>query len=110
MASTKITRHIKGKHHVFDGQTEYWKKRILMNKNGKKTKKEVSLVKQKFTCNHCKEIFKYDSVIELDHIIPKSCGGDEQGTNLQVLHRHCHDIKIRNDGSYSKKLQKSSKV
>ena len=82
MASTKITRHIKSEHHIFDGKEEYWNKRILMNKNGNKTKKEKCLVKQKFNCNHCGQVFKHDSIIELDHIIPKSCGGDEQSTNL----------------------------
>ena len=101
MTNTKIVRHIKikGKHHVFDGQTDYWNKRMLMNKNGKKTRKEICLVKQKFKCNYCKETIKHDSIMELDHIIPKSCGGNEQSTNLQVLHRHCHDIKTRTDGS-----------
>ena len=104
MASTKIIRHIKikGSHHVFDGQVEYWNKRKLMNKPAK-TKKDKCLVKQKFKCNHCKQTFKHDSVIELDHIIPKSCGG-EQSMNLQVLHRHCHDIKTRTDGSRKRKV------
>ena len=69
-----------------------------MNKTVK-TRKDRCLVKQKFKCNHCKQTFKYDSVIELDHIIPKSRGGGEQSTNMQVLHRHCHDIKTRTDGN-----------
>ena len=90
---------IKSSHHVFDGQVDYWNKRVLMNKTSK-NRKDKCLVKQKFVCNHCRQTFKHDSVMELDHIIPKSCGGNEQSTNLQVLHRHCHDIKTRNDGSY----------
>ncbi len=108
MASTKITRHakIKSEHHIFDGQDEYWIKRRFMNMNGKKTRKESCLIKQKFRCNSCKGLFKHDSIMELDHIIPKSCGGTEQVTNLQVLHRHCHDTKTSNDGSYDKTLQK----
>jgi len=103
MVSTKIVRHIKikGSYHVFDGQVEYWNKRKLMNK-ATKTRKDRCLVKQKFKCNHCKQTFKYDSVIELDHIIPKSCDGGEQSTNLQVLHRHCHDIKTRTDGNINR--------
>jgi len=40
--------------------------------------------------------------MELDHIIPKSRGGDEAISNLQVLHRHCHDVKTRTDGSIQK--------
>ena len=81
-----------------------------MNKSGKKTRKEAGLIKQNFRCNTCKELFKHDSIVELDHITPKSCGGSEQVKNLQVLHRHCHDIKTRNDGSYDKKLRKSKGV
>ena len=104
IASTKITRHvkIKSEHHVFDGQDEYWMKRRFMNMTGKKTKKETCLLKQKFRCNTCKGLFKHNSIMELDHIIPKSCGGLEEKENLQVLHRHCHDNKTRNDGSYNK--------
>jgi RNA-directed DNA polymerase len=108
MAGTKIIRHvkIKGEHHIFDGQDEYWIKRIYMNMTSKKTRKETCLIKQKFRCNVCKEIFKHDSIMELDHIIPKSCGGTESVKNLHVLHRHCHDTKTRNDGSYDKTLHK----
>ncbi len=102
MASTNIVRHIKIKseHHIFDSQVDYWNKRMFQNMNGKKTKKQVCLIKQKFICNHCEQAFKHDSIMELDHIVPKSCGGGEQSTNLQVLHRHCHDIKTRDDGRY----------
>ena len=41
MSDTKIIRHVKvkGKHHIFDGQDEYWIKRRFMNKSGKKTRK-----------------------------------------------------------------------
>ena len=108
VASTKIIRHIKVKseHHIFDGQDEYWVKRRFMNKSGKKTRKEARLIKQKFRCNLCKELFRHDSIMELDHIIPRHCGGSESTDNLQVLHRHCHDSKSRNDGSYNKKWQK----
>jgi len=73
----------------------------------KKTRKETCLVKQKLKCNWCHQTFKHDSLIELDHIIPKCCGGDEQKSNLQVLHRHCHDTKTKNDGTYDKKMHKS---
>jgi len=100
MASTKIIRHIKIKneHHVFDGQEEYWVKRRIMNR-AEKTRKEQYMEKQKFRCNICKELFKHDSVVELDHIIPKVCGGTDDAKNLQVLHRHCHNTKTRTDGS-----------
>ncbi len=106
MSSTKIVRHIKivSSHNIFDGQVEYWNKRMYQNMNGKKTKKQVCVIKQKFICNHCEQMFKHESIIELDHIKPKSCGGGEQSTNLQVLHRHCHDTKTRTDGSIRTKV------
>jgi RNA-directed DNA polymerase len=37
--------------------------------------------------------------MELDHIIPKRLGGKDETSNLQVLHRHCHDQKTAHDGS-----------
>ena len=36
-------------------------------------------------------------------IIPKSKGEKDEYKNLQLLHRHCHDIKTANDGSYGSK-------
>jgi RNA-directed DNA polymerase len=106
----KIKRHIKIKseHHVFDSDKEYWTRRRLMNK-AEKTKKEWIMVKQKFKCNHCKELFKHDSVTEIDHIVPKACGGTNEAKNLQVLHRHCHDIKTRTDGSLDQRLHVKGK-
>jgi RNA-directed DNA polymerase len=100
LTDIKIKRHskIKSEHQVFDGNNEYWTKRRLMNK-AEKTKKERLMEKQKFKCNHCKELFKHDSVTEVDHVVPKVCGGKDEASNLQVLHRHCHDIKTRTDGS-----------
>jgi len=35
-------------------------------------------------------------LIETDHITPKAIGGNQKD-NLQLLHRHCHDIKTRQD-------------
>ena len=109
MADTKIVRHtkVKSEHHIFDGREEYWVKRRFMNKSGIKTRKEARLIKQKFRCNKCGELFRHDSIMELDHIIPTHCGGSESVDNLQVLHRHCHDEKSPNDGSYNRKWQKT---
>ncbi|HEY9872575.1 MAG TPA: HNH endonuclease signature motif containing protein, partial [Candidatus Obscuribacterales bacterium] len=41
--------------------------------------------------------------MEIDHIIPKSQGGKNVMKNIQLLHRHCHDEKTANDGSYGNK-------
>ncbi len=111
LSDIKIKRHVKiiGKQHVFDGDKEYWTKRRLMNKAGK-TRKEKIIEKQKFKCNYCKELFKHDSVTEVDHVLPKVCGGKDEASNLQVLHRHCHDIKTRTDGSLDQRQRVRIKV
>jgi RNA-directed DNA polymerase len=35
--------------------------------------------------------------MEVDHIIPQTCGGTDGKDNLQLLHRHCHDRKTASD-------------
>jgi len=110
IASTKIVRHIKikSKHHVFDGQEEYWNKRRTMNRTTK-TRIDLGMEKQKFRCNVCKGLFKHDSVIELDHIIPQVGGGTDKADSRQVLHRHCHDTKTRTDGSLDQRQHTKKK-
>jgi RNA-directed DNA polymerase len=41
---------------------------------------------------------KDKDLLEIDHIIPRSKGGKDEFNNLQLLHRHCHDVKSANDG------------
>jgi RNA-directed DNA polymerase len=41
--------------------------------------------------------FKPEDVMEVDHILPKSQGGKSDYSNLQLLHRHCHDTKTASD-------------
>jgi len=35
--------------------------------------------------------------MEIDHTVPKSLGGRGNYDNLQLLHRHCHDVKTADD-------------
>jgi len=35
--------------------------------------------------------------LEVDHLRPQSRGGSDGITNLQLLHRHCHDSKTARD-------------
>ena len=58
---------------------------------------------QKGKCAYCGHFFKDEDLIETDHIIPKSLGGKNSYSNLQLLHRHCHDKKTANDGSLGTK-------
>jgi|GEM_PF-6719893 len=38
--------------------------------------------------------------MEVDQtIVPKALGGKDKYDNLQLLHKHCHDVKTANDGS-----------
>jgi RNA-directed DNA polymerase len=53
--------------------------------------------KQKGMCPYCNLYIRSEDLIEVDHIIPRSQGGKDIYSNLQLLHRHCHDIKTAMD-------------
>lgn len=53
--------------------------------------------KQKGRCTHCGLFFKDGDLLEADPIIPCSQGGTDDYKNLQLLHRHCHDVKTAQD-------------
>jgi len=59
--------------------------------------------KQNAITLHCGLHFKEEDLMEIDHIIPRSKGGKDIYKNLQLLHRHCHDVKTANDGSIGTK-------
>lgn len=98
---TKSKRHVivKGESSPFDGNLIYWSSR--MGKNPLMPQSKAKLLKtQKGKCNWCGLTFLHDDVIEKDHIIPKSKGGTDYYSNLQLLHQHCHDKKTAIDGSH----------
>ncbi|MGI2909590.1 group II intron reverse transcriptase/maturase [Tolypothrix sp. VBCCA 56010] len=100
-AETPIVRHVKvkGESSPYDGNLVYWSTR--MGKNPEMPFRVATLLKkQKGKCTHCELFFREDDVMEVDHIIPKSKGGKDEYKNLQLLHRHCHDTKTANDGSF----------
>ncbi len=100
-AETEIKRHtvVKPEASTYDGNWTYWSKR---RGNYPETPNRVAklLKKQKGKCPLCGQYFTPDDLIEVDHIIPKSKGGKDEYKNYQALHRHCHDVKSRNDNSY----------
>ncbi|HEY9690603.1 MAG TPA: group II intron reverse transcriptase/maturase [Oculatellaceae cyanobacterium] len=97
---TEIKRHVKvkGDASPYDGNLIYWSTRMGSNPEVPKTVATL-LKKQKGKCAHCELHFTEESVIEVDHIIPKSQGGKNEYKNMQLLHRHCHDKKTASDGS-----------
>lgn len=74
----------------------YWAKRNAKYP-GFNTRVKKLLSKQKGCCKLCGLPFWYDEIMEVDHIVPLSRGGKDQYTNLQLLHRHCHDVKTAQD-------------
>ena len=71
-----------------------------MGKHPEMPNREAFLLKQqKGKCAHCGLNFREDDLIEVDHKIPTSLGGKNDWKNLQLLHRHCHDVKTTSDGS-----------
>jgi len=97
-SATEIMRHVKVKGNAspYDGNLVYWSTR--MGKNPEVPKTVATLLKrQKGKCTHCGLYFTEESVMEVDHIIPKSKGGKNDYKNLQLLHRHCHDEKTASD-------------
>lgn len=107
-SATLITRHVKVKDVAspYNGDLIYWSSR--MGKNPEMPTRVAKLLKgQKGKCAHCGLHFREGDVMEVDHIIPKSKGGRDEYKNLQLLHRHCHDKKTRDDGSVRGTCDKS---
>ena len=105
-ASTPIIRHtkVKGEASPFDGNWIYWSKR---QGEYPETPNRVSklIKKQKGICPHCGLYFSSTDIVEVDHIKPTSLSGKDIYDNLQLLHKHCHDIKTAHDGSLTKSKQ-----
>ncbi|MGD1712762.1 HNH endonuclease, partial [Dapis sp. BLCC M172] len=55
------------------------------------------LKRQKNKCATCGVNFRPKDLIEVDHIIPGSKGGNDTYKNKQLLDRHCHDFKTAKD-------------
>ena len=97
-SKTAIKRHIKvkGIKSPYDGDTFYWGKR-MSNHPELITSMAKLLKQQEGKCNWCKLPFTEDCLIERDHIIPQKGGGHKFKDNIQLLHKHCHDEKTKDD-------------
>jgi RNA-directed DNA polymerase len=103
-SETPIVRHIKvkGESSPYDGDWKYWSKR-KGEYPGTPTRVAKLLKRQNGKCTHCGLYFTDTDIVEVDHIVPKSLGGKDTYDNLQLLHKHCHDIKTTQDGSIPSK-------
>lgn len=86
----------------FDGNDIYWSNRLSSNPIFP-LRVTILLKRQKGFCKWCKLRFMENEVLEVDHIIPRLQGGKDSYENLQLLHRHCHDIKTALDNTNLKK-------
>lgn len=92
--SYKIRRHVKVRDakSPYDGDIGYWTQRLRAY--GGLSKRAILLLRtQRGACKACGLHFGFDSVMEVDHIVPLSQGGKDKLENLQLLHAHCHDQK-----------------
>ncbi len=95
-----IRRHIKvqGAKSPFDGDWLYWTRRRGTHPD---TPPKVAylLKRQQGRCACCELYFTDGDRLEIDHVLPTALGGRDNYSNLQLLHRHCHDQKTAADGS-----------
>ena len=100
-SATPIVRHakVKGNSTPYNGDWIYWSKRRGEYPETP-TRVATLLKKQKGKCTHCGLYFTPTDTVEVDHIQPRSLSGKGEYINLQLLHKHCHDTKTENDGSF----------
>jgi RNA-directed DNA polymerase len=110
-AYTPIRRHIKvqGTRSPYDGDWPYWATR--QGRHPALPTRVASLLKrQRGMCAWCCHHFKDEDLLEVDHILPTSQGGTDTGNNLQLLHRHCHDVKTARDRATSVPLTRTASL
>ncbi|MBO1349517.1 MAG: group II intron reverse transcriptase/maturase [Hormoscilla sp. GUM202] len=103
-SETEIVRHVKvkGTASPFNGDTVYWSKRL--RKSSDVSRRVLKLLdRQEGKCARCGLVFRSGDQWEVDHVLPKSLGGKDWYTNLQLLHDYCHDAKSAEDGSNGKR-------
>jgi RNA-directed DNA polymerase len=91
---TKIVRHVKvrGARSPFDGDWLYWSARLGRHPGVVPAVARL-LKRQRGRCAWCGLFFRHGDRWNADHIVPKSRGGADATSNLQLLHRHCHQQK-----------------
>ena len=94
--SSKDYVKVKGDKSPYDGDLVYWSTR--MGRHPELSSRKAGLLKkQKGKCCLCGLYFRDEDVMEVDHKIAIALSGRDEWTNLQLLHRHCHHEKTRED-------------
>lgn len=93
-SETPISRHIKVKSEKswYDGDWAYWA--VRRGKHPLVGTCEATLLKrQSGRCAICRDAFDLYDRTEIDHVNPRSNGGKDVYSNLQLLHQVCHHAK-----------------
>lgn len=97
-AKTPVVRYnkVQGTRSPYDGDWLYWS--IRLGKHPEIRQRVARLLKRQHgKCAECGLYFQMGDQWEIDHIIPKSQGGEDRDVNRQLLHQHCHDRKTAQD-------------
>lgn len=94
--SSKSYVKVKGNSSAYDGNHVYWAVRNSQY-SSLSTRVNNLLKRQLGKCLACKKKFQLEDIMEVDHIIPRSKGGLDKYSNLQLLHRQCHIEKTAKD-------------
>jgi RNA-directed DNA polymerase len=97
---TTIRRHVqvRGTASPFDGNLSYWAQRRQLHPQTGATLGRL-LARQGGRCAYCGLLLTLEDLVEIDHVQPVAVTGGRPPTDLQALHRHCHDQKTAHDGS-----------
>lgn len=96
--SLQSYNRVDSKRSPYDGDSKYWSRHPGMRLMGMGSpKRDVFLRMQDGLCAHCGQPFGASELVysEIDHIKPRSKGGNEDWNNQQLLHRECHTILTR---------------
>jgi len=94
---------VRGIKSPFDGDHIYWSQRTQRYGAFSETERKLLAV-QNGRCTRCNELFTTGDTIERDHIQRIADGGNDVFSNLQLLHRHCHEVKTREERRKQTKL------
>jgi RNA-directed DNA polymerase len=97
---TTIRRHVQvlGIASPFDGHLSYWARRRQLHPQTGATLGRL-LARQGGRCAYCGLLLTLEDLVDIDHVQPVVLTGGRTPTDLQALHRHCHDQKTAHDGS-----------